>query len=54
MLHLEGYPFLQPMEADGTVAIEIHANLVLGWPAALLNYKGIRAGDTLTQMDVTE
>ena len=36
MSHLEVHPFLKLVEADGLVAVEIHAHLVLGWTAALL------------------
>ena len=42
------------MEADGLVAVEIHAHIVLGWTAALLNDKGIRAGDSLTKVNVSK
>ena len=54
MSHLEVYPFLQVLVADGTVAVQVHTYLILRRSAALLNYKGIRTCDSLTQMDVTE
>ena len=42
------------MEADGTVAVQVHAHLILRRPTALLNDEGIRAGNALTQVDMSE
>ena len=54
MLHLILYPFLQVLEADGTVGVEIHTNFILCRDTTFGNTRPINITLAIEKMDVTK